>query len=158
MVRTRIQLDEKRFCWNVVPSWEQHFGLRFAHATTVGHVWAIVEQQLVVQLGGLVLGLTAAGATHRTFYHLRRMLMTQGIARHRDAKLVVGDVVSLARPPSPVAPLAASKFGSLAHAAYVHDCVRCPIVCHHSHRVEPSSQLRTGAGNGLVCRLSGRPA
>lgn len=86
MVRTRIQLDDELFCWNVVPSWEHLFGIRFApdafaHATTVGHVWRVVEQRLVAQLGEPVPDLTAACATQRTFYHLRRTLMAQGVAR-----------------------------------------------------------------------------
>jgi hypothetical protein len=86
MSRPRIQLDQELFCGNVVPSWEHQFNLRFAsdefaHATTVGQVWAVVEQRLVAQLGEPVPGLTAARATHRTFYHLRRTLMAQGLAR-----------------------------------------------------------------------------
>jgi hypothetical protein len=86
MSRPRIQLDQELFCGNIVPSWEHQFNLRFAsdefaHATTVGQVWAVVEQRLVAQLGEPVLGLTVACATHRTFYHLRRTLMAQGLAR-----------------------------------------------------------------------------
>jgi hypothetical protein len=86
MSRPHIQLDQKVFYWNVVPSWEHQFNLRFApdefaHAATVGQVWAVVEQRLVAQLGESVPGLTAVGATHRTFYHLRRTLMAQGLAR-----------------------------------------------------------------------------
>jgi hypothetical protein len=86
MVRTRIQLDDELFCWDVVPSWERHFGVHFAHdafahATTVGQVWAVVEQRLVAQLGEPMPSLTAACATQRTFYHLRRTLVAQGVAR-----------------------------------------------------------------------------
>lgn len=86
MSRPRIQLDQELFCGNVVPSWEHQFNLRFApdefaQATTIGQVWAVVEQRLVAQLGEPVPGLTAVGATHRTFYLLRRTLMAQGVAR-----------------------------------------------------------------------------
>lgn len=86
MSRPSVQLDKELFYWNVVPSWEHQFGLRlaldaFAHASTVGQVWAVVEQRLVAQLGESVPGLTAAGAISRTFYHLRRTLMAQGLAR-----------------------------------------------------------------------------
>lgn len=86
MVRTRIQLDDELFCWDVVPGWERSFGIRFArrdfaHATTVGQVWAVVEQRLLAQFGVPVPGLPAACATQRTFYRLRRALMAQGVAR-----------------------------------------------------------------------------
>jgi hypothetical protein len=86
MSRPHIQLDKEVFYWNVVPSWEHQFNLRFApdefaHAATVGQVWAVVEQRLVAQLGESVPGLPAAGATSRTFYYLRRTLMAQGLAR-----------------------------------------------------------------------------
>jgi hypothetical protein len=86
MVRTHIQLDDELFCWDVIPSWEHRFSIRFApdafaHATTVGHVWTVVEQQLVAQLGEPVPGLTMACATQHTFYRLRRTLMAQGVAR-----------------------------------------------------------------------------
>lgn len=86
MSRPGVQLDKDLFYWNVVPSWEHQFGLHlaldeFAHATTVGQVWAVVEQRLAAQLGESVPGLTAAGAISRTFYHLRRTLMAQGLAR-----------------------------------------------------------------------------
>ena len=53
----------------------------FAHATTVGQVWTLVEQRLVAQLGEPVPGLTVACATQRTFYRLRQSLMAQGVAR-----------------------------------------------------------------------------
>lgn len=86
MIRSHIHLDDELFCWDVVPSWGYRFGIRFApnefaHATTVGQVWAVVEQRLVVQLGTPVSGLTTACATQRTFYRLRRALLAQGVAR-----------------------------------------------------------------------------
>jgi hypothetical protein len=86
MVRPHILLDNEVFCWQVVPSWERRFGIRFerdefAHTTTVGQVWAAVEQRLVAQLGEPVPGLTAACATQRTFYRLRQTLVAQGVAR-----------------------------------------------------------------------------
>ena len=86
MVRTRVQLDDELFCWNIVPGWEHSFGIRFArdafaHAGTVGAVWAVVEQQLVAKFGETAPGVTAACATQRTFYRLRRALVSQGVAR-----------------------------------------------------------------------------
>jgi hypothetical protein len=86
MVRTRIQLDDELFCWDVVPSWEHSFGIQFgpndfAQAVTVGQVWAVVEQRLVAKFGDVPPGLTAACATQRAFYRLRRVLVAQGVAR-----------------------------------------------------------------------------
>jgi hypothetical protein len=86
MVQTRVQLDDELFYWNVVPDWEHSFGIRFArdafaHTATVGQVWAVVEQQLMVKFGEPAPGVTAACATQRTFYSLRRALVAQGVAR-----------------------------------------------------------------------------
>jgi hypothetical protein len=86
MVRPRIHLDEELFCWDVLPSWEHCFGIRFApdefaHATTVGQVWAVVEHRLVARLGEPVSDVPATGAAQRTFYRLRQALLAQGIAR-----------------------------------------------------------------------------
>jgi hypothetical protein len=86
MARTRVHLDEELFCGDVVPSWEHRFGIRFApaefaHATTVGQVWAIVEQRLVARFGEPVSGLPATRVAQRTFYRLRQALLAQGIAR-----------------------------------------------------------------------------
>ena len=86
MVRPRVQLDDELFCWDVVPGWKHSFGIRFArdafaHAGTVGEVWAVVEQQLLAKFGAPAPGVTAACATQRTFYGLRRTLMAQGVAR-----------------------------------------------------------------------------
>jgi hypothetical protein len=47
----------------------------------VGQVWRVVEQRLVAQLGEPLPSLTAACATQRTFYCLRRTLVAQGVAR-----------------------------------------------------------------------------
>ncbi|GAB3652149.1 hypothetical protein GCM10027594_26890 [Hymenobacter agri] len=82
----QVAIDDEMFAWDVVPGWERSFGVRFAQydfaqATTVGDVWAVVERHLIAQVGENPSGQNVACTTQRTFYRLRRALLTQGVKR-----------------------------------------------------------------------------